>query len=44
MTGVGSTAAVMVASGIATWLSWSEAEVRMQLSGMPPSAASMCSL
>ena len=36
-------AALMVANGIATWLSFTEAEVRIQLSGIPPSPASICS-
>jgi len=32
--------AVIVASGMATWLSWTDAEVRTQLTGMSPSAVS----
>ena len=35
---------VRVASGMATWLSCSDAEVSRQLTGMAPSAASICNL
>src|ERR1700747_3131628 len=36
--------AVIVASGIAAWLSCNDAEVRMALIGISPSATSRCSL
>ena len=36
--------AVMVMSGIAAWLSCSDAEVNRGVTGMPPSATSRCSL
>ncbi len=41
---VGRRRAVMVARGIATWLSWTEAEVMMALAGTPQSAVSRCNL
>jgi hypothetical protein len=36
--------AVILASGIAAWLSCSDAEVNRAVTGMPPSAVSRCSL
>jgi len=41
---IGTRAPVMVIKGIATWLSWTEAEVSTQETGIWPQATSICSL
>ena len=41
---IGDAALVMVIKGMATWLSWTEAEVGTQETGISPQATSMWSL